>query len=72
MNIEEINSISWKNDYVSVPFEDFYNFALKNGFKFIFTFPFGDEPQSAIAARTKKELDRIIEPIPGISGFGFK
>lgn len=71
MNLNEINAISWQDDGVSVPFDSFYNFAIREGFKFIFTFPMGDTPSAAIAARTLEELNKHIEPIQGISGFDF-
>jgi hypothetical protein len=71
MSLEEEKSIIWKNDGLNVPFDSFCEFANRQGFKHIFSSPFGDNPQKAVAARTLEELNRIIDPIEGISGFDF-
>jgi hypothetical protein len=69
MDLNKINAISWQDDGVSVPFDSFYNFTLRVGFKFIFTSPIGSVPNAAIAAKTIEEL---IKQISGIRGFDIK
>lgn len=67
MNLDDINAISWQDDGVSVPFESFQEFALRKGFKYVFTFPVGGEPRAAIAARTIDELTKHVRAIQQIT-----
>ncbi|MBU3659866.1 MAG: hypothetical protein FGM14_08360 [Flavobacteriales bacterium] len=71
MNLNEINAIFWKDDRISEPFDSFHTFALSEGFTYVFTYPMGNTPSAAIAARTLEDLEKYIEPIKGISGFDF-
>lgn len=71
MNLEDVSAIKWQKDGISVPFESFHELCTLNGFKHMFTYPFGANPQVAIAARTLEELNRIIAPIQKINNFNF-
>lgn len=61
--------INWQDDGVSLPFDSFYNFTIRVGFKFILISTLGSVPNAAIAAKTIEEL---FKQISGIRGFNIK
>lgn len=69
MNFEDVKAIRWQDDGISVPYDSFYEFCIRKGFKHVVTYPFSDKPQVAFAAKTMEELNRIIAPIQDIGSF---
>jgi len=64
MTLKDVPAISWQDDGISVPYDSFYNFAIKEGFKHVVTYPIGQKPQIAIASRTQEGLQKIVANIP--------
>ncbi|WP_343747999.1 hypothetical protein [Fluviicola sp.] len=66
--LDDKKLLTWKDDGISVPFERFQNFAVREGFLYVFTYPIGNIPKMAFALRSLDDLKKI-EPFQDLSDF---